>query len=191
MRYIALLRGINVGGNTMIKMTDLKTAFEQCGFENVVTYINSGNIAFDIDRLQLPTLQKSARSKGVRDTESTLTTTIEQTIEKQFAKQIPVIIREQPHIAHILINNLFAGQFESHKEMHVLFLKEEMPDEKIDQLLVAAPEKERFAVRGREIYCHLPMGVADSLLGKSFIEKKMKVAVTGRNWRTVEKLVTL
>ena len=48
MRYIALLRGINVGGNTMIKMAELKAAFEkECGFENVVTYINSGNIAFD------------------------------------------------------------------------------------------------------------------------------------------------
>ena len=72
-----------------------------------------------------------------------------------------------------------------------LFLRDEMPREKTTQLLESAPEDERFAVLGREIYCHLPMGVIDSLLGKSFIEKKLKVAVTGRNWRTVQKLAEL
>lgn len=183
-RYIALLRGINVGGNTMIKMTELKAVFEECGFENVVTYINSGNIACDL-------LRKPARSKGTREVESAIAETIEQAIEKNFDKQIPVMIREQAAIADIIANNPFAGKFESHKEMHVLFLREEMPVEKLEQLLAAAPEGERYAVIGRELYCHLPKGVIDSLLGKSFIEKKLKLAVTGRNWRTTEKLATL
>ncbi|MEQ1643868.1 MAG: DUF1697 domain-containing protein [Pyrinomonadaceae bacterium] len=183
-RYIALLRGINVGGNTMIKMTELKAAFEECGFENVVTYINSGNIAFDL-------LQKPARSKGTREVESAIAETIEQAIEKNFDKQIPAMIREQAAIADIIANNPFAGKFESHKEMHVLFLREEMPAEKLEQLLAAAPDGEGYAVIGRELYCHLPKGVIDSLLGKSFIEKKLKLAVTGRNWRTTGKLATL
>ena len=174
MRYVALLRGINVGGNTMIKMAELKAVFEKSGFENVITYINSGKIAFN--------------AEGV---EQTLVTLIEQSIDASFGKQVPVMLREQLLIDHILANNPFEGEFESHKEMHVLFLREEMPAEKIDQLMAAAPEGERFAVRGREIYCHLPLGVADSLLGKSFIEKKLKVAVTGRNWRTVQKLAEL
>lgn len=185
MRYVALLRGINVGGNTMIKMAELKAVFEECGFENVVTYINSGNIAFNC---------KSPRvSKGdsLNASEEKLTSKIEQAIEKHFSKQIPVMIREQPAIAEILANNPFAGQFESHKEMHVLFLREEMPAEKLEQLLAAAPDGERYAVIGRELYCHLPKGVIESLLGKSFIEKKLKLAVTGRNWRTTEKLATL
>ncbi len=185
MRYIALLRGINVGGNTMIKMAELKTVFEECGFENVVTYINSGNLAFDAQ------VQKPARSKGSFDTESTLAVKIEQAIEKHFDKQIPVMIRKQSAIVDIFANNPFAGRFESHKEMHVLFLREEMPSEKLEQLLAAALEGEGYAVIGRELYCHLPKGVIDSLLGKSFIEKKLKLPVTGRNWRTVEKLLTL
>ncbi|MBP7475557.1 MAG: DUF1697 domain-containing protein [Pyrinomonadaceae bacterium] len=187
-RYIALLRGINVGGNTMIKMSELKAAFEECGFENVVTYINSGNIAFDVSQ---KFLQKPARSKGTGEIELTLVQTIEQAIKKHFDKQIPVMIRGQSAIVDILENNPFAGQFESHKEMHVLFLREEMPAEKLGQLLAAAPEGEHYAVIGRELYCHLPKGVIDSLLGKSFIEKKLKLAVTGRNWRTTEKLATL
>ncbi len=175
MRYIALLRGINVGGNTMIKMAELKTSFESLGFKNVVTYVNSGNLAFDAG--------KSIEAKIVAK--------IEKAIEKDFGKQVPVMVREQSEISGIMAANPFEGEFESHKEMHVLFLKEEMPADKRKQLLDAAPEKERFVVKGREVYCHLPLGVADSLLGKSFIEKKLKLAVTGRNWRTVEKLASL
>ena len=175
MRYVALLRGINVGGNTMIKMEELRKSFEALGLENVVSYINSGNLAFD------------ASSQG----SAKLSRMVEQAIEKDFGKQIPVFTRERPDICRILASNPFAGQFQSHKEMHVLFLKVEMPTDKQQQLMDAATPPERFAVTGREIYCQLPMGVADSLLGKSFIEKKLKVAVTGRNWRTVEKLATL
>ncbi len=175
MRYIALLRGINVGGNTMIKMADLKALFGSLGFENVATYINSGNLAFDARKTDADKL--AAR--------------IEAAIEKDLGKAVPVIIREQNDIARIIDANPFAGEFESHKEMHVLFLTENMPKDKEEQLLEAAPKGERFAAAGREIFCHLPNGVADSLLGKSFIERKLKLAVTGRNWRTVEKLAEL
>lgn len=182
MRYVALLRGINVGGNTMIKMAELKRTFESLGLGNVVTYVNSGNLAFDVDKAQ--------PGKGA-SLEKDLVTVLETAIEKDFGKQIPVMARKQSDISKIIAANPFAGEFESHKEMHVLFLREKMPEDKRDQLMEAAPKRERFAVTGREIYCHLPMGVVDSLLGKSFIEKKLKIAVTGRNWRTVEKLAEL
>lgn len=190
-RYVALLRGINVGGNTMVKMADLKAVFEKCSFENVITYINSGNIAFDSP------LQKPARSKGISphvsksSFEIDLASNIERSIEKEFGKQIPVMFREQSVINDVLSHNPFEGQFESHKEMHVLFMHDEMPADKQQQLLDKQTEDERFSVRAREIYCHLKLGVADSILGKSFIEKKLKVAITGRNWRTVQKLAEL
>lgn len=174
MRFIALLRGINVGGNTMLKMSDLKACLEKAGFENVVTYINSGNVGLDAE-----------------GDEASVVSKFEFAVAAAFDKQIPVMVREQSEISRIIETNPFAGQFESHKEMHVLFLKDEMPKDKIDELLAAATPPERFSVVGREIYCHLPMGIIDSILGKSFIEKKLKVAVTGRNWRTVEKLAVL
>ena len=185
MRYVALLRGINVGGNTMIKMSELKAVFEECGFENVVTYINSGNVAFN---------RRSPRvSKGLTPyaAEESLESRIEQKIEKEFGKPVRVMVREQPAIVDILANNPFEGQFESHKEMHVLFLKERLTDEQIELLRSLAPEQERFVAEGREIYCHLPKGVADSFLGRGQFEKKLKVSVTARNWRTVEKLALL
>ena len=185
MRYIALLRGINVGGNTMIKMAELKAAFEECGFENVVTYINSGNLAFDVS------VGSPHVSKGKADIGTTLDSQIEHAIESKFGKHVPVMVRSQATIARLLAKNPFDGQFESHKEMHVLFLKEPLTQQQVDQLREMAPEQERFVASNREIYCHLPMGVADSFLGRGQFEKKLKVSVTARNWRTVEKLAAL
>lgn len=174
-RYVALLRGINVGGNTMIKMAELKAVFERLGFENVVSYINSGNLAFD----------------AAKTAEPKLVSKIEKAIEEAFGKSVAVMVREQTAVSSVLANNPFDGEFESHKEMHVLFLKAPMTDEQISQLDALAPEKERFAIIGREIYCHLPVGVADSFLGRGQFEKKLKVSVTARNWRTVQKLASL
>lgn len=175
MRYVALPRGINVTGSNMIKMTELKAAFETLGFENVVTYINSGNVAFD----------------AKKSSEASLVEKIAPVVEKLAGKPISVMIREQKDILRVLKNNPFDGQYESHKEMHVLFLHDKLPDDKRDQLIAASPDGERFEVRGREIYCDLKHGVAGSLLGKGFIERKLKTPFTARNWRTVEKLAVL
>lgn len=159
----------------MIKMEELRKTFEALGFENVVSYINSGNLAFGA--------KKSAEEK--------LCTKIEKAIAKDFGRAIPVMIREQPAIEKILKDNPFEGKYESHKLMHVLFMKDKMPKEKEEQLKAAETTDEKFEVRGLEIYALLKKGVADSLLGKGFIDKKLKIPVTGRNWRTVEKLVEL
>ncbi|HEX6278495.1 MAG TPA: DUF1697 domain-containing protein [Pyrinomonadaceae bacterium] len=175
MRYVALLRGINVGGNTMISMAELKESFASVGFENVVSYINSGNLAFD------------TRKTG----EAKLVDRIESAIEKDFGLKVQVMVREQKKIEHILANNPYVGEYESHKEMHVLFLKSELSDKQKQLLADAVPSGERFMARGREIYCHLPMGVAESYLGRGKFEKMLKVSVTARNWRTVRKLAEL
>jgi len=175
MRYVALLRGINVGGGNMIKMDELKAVFTQLGFENVVSYINSGNLAFNA--------KKAVEAK--------LVDKIESAVEKRFGKHVHVMVREQKDIERVIKANPFDGQYESHKHMHVLFLKEPMPAEKEEQLHQAALPGERYDVRGREIYNLLPQGVAGSLLTKGFFEKKPVVPYTGRNWRTVEKLASL
>ena len=182
MRYLALPRGINVSGSNMIKMTELKAALEALGFENVVTYINSGNVAFDVSSAHV--------SKGLA-LEKELIGEISSVLEALAGKPISVMVREQAEFARIIQNNPFAGQFESHKEMHVLFLNDNVTKEAKAFLVENVPPPERFAVAGREIYCHLPMGVADSYLGRGTFERKLKIAVTARNWRTVEKLATL
>src|SRR5690606_27820873 len=104
MRYVALLRGINVGGNTMISMADLKEGFGSLGFKNVTSYISSGNLAFDTRKTD----------------EQKLVSRLEAMIEKDFGKKVSVMVREQDAIRDILANNPYEGEFESHKEMHVL-----------------------------------------------------------------------
>jgi uncharacterized protein (DUF1697 family) len=168
-------------------MPELRVLFESLGFESVKTYINSGNVGFDV-KAGIPGVSSPRGSKGSMDQESPLVEQIEKSILKRFSLPIQVMVRGQKAIEMILSNNPFAGKFESHKEMHVLFMKDEMPKEKEELLLEKQTADERFAVRGREIYCHLRLGVADSLLGKGFIEKKLKVPITARNWRTVQKL---
>ena len=175
MRYVALLRGINVGGNTMIKMEDLRRMFEGLGFENVISYINSGNLAFDVSKTS----------------ESVLCAKIEKAVEGHLGKPVQVMVRKQKDIANVLANNPYEGQYASHKEMHVLFLKDKLSAENEKWLLDTTPSAERFSAAGREIYCYLPMGVADSYLGRGQFEKKLKISVTARNWRTVQKLAEL
>jgi uncharacterized protein (DUF1697 family) len=182
MRYVALLRGINIGGATMVKMEELRKCFEALGFENVVTYINSGNVGFDC---RSPRVSKGATPDAI------LCSKIEKAVEEKFGRFFSVMVREKSEIERILENNPFDGEYESHKEMHVLFLKEKLSKEKADAIKEAAFEGERYHVDGREIYCHLPRGVAQSLLTKGIIDKRMKINFTGRNWRTVQKLAEL
>ena len=166
----------------MVKMEELRKCFEALGFKNVVTYINSGNVGFDC---KSPRVSKGATSNAF------LCNKIEKAVEEKFGRFFSVMVREQKDIERILKNNPFDGDYESHKEMQVLFLKDKLPKEKADALKEAAFKGERYHVNGREIYCHLPRGVADSLLTKGVIDKKMKINFTGRNWRTVQKLAEL
>jgi len=158
-----------------MKMDELKAVFAELGFENVKSYINSGNLAFDT--------KKTSESKLIKK--------IEDAVESRFGRRVHIMVRDQNDIERLLKNNPFDGQYESHKHMHVLFLKEPLPAEKEKLLQASALPGEKYEVRGREIYNLLPNGVAGSLLTKGFFEKKPVVAYTGRNWRTVEKLATL
>jgi uncharacterized protein (DUF1697 family) len=175
-KYVAFLRGINVGGKNKIKMEALREVFsKKLGFENVKTYINSGNVLFETAK---------ADDKKLADA-------IEKAIEKEFALNIRVMVRTISEIEEIIKNNPFDGQFTDHKDLHVLFLDEELPEEKRVALLANNNENEMFAVRNREIFCLLRVSVLDSLFGKDYIGKKLKTLATARNWRTVNKIIEL
>jgi len=175
MKYVAFLRGINVGGKNKVKMETLREVFGSLGFENVKTYINSGNVIFET----VATAGKELAAK------------IESAIEKEFALKIKVIVRKMSEIENIAANNPFAGQFENEKDLHVFFLDGELPADKRELLLSNNNKNEQFAVRNSEIFCLLCVGVLDSLMGKDYIGKKLKVSATARNWRTVNKILEL
>ena len=173
MKYAAFLRGINVGGKNKIKMETLREVFSNAlQFQNVKTYINSGNVIFE-------TLEMDDKKLAAK---------IETVIEKQFALKIRVMVRTIDEIKSIIENNPFDGQFENERDLHVLFLDAELPAEKRELLLSNNNENERFAGGGREIFCLLHSGFSDSLMGKDYIGKKLKVQATARNWRTVNKV---
>lgn len=173
MKYIAFLRGINVGGKNKVKMETLREICGAIGFENVKTYINSGNIIFETSK----------------SNDKKLAETISEAIEKEFGLQIKTIVRSVAEIEEIARNNPFEGQFENDKNLHVFFLDEEMPSEKAELLLSNNNENEQYFVRGKEIFCLLKVSVLDSLMGKDYIAKKLKVSSTARNWRTVNKVL--
>jgi uncharacterized protein (DUF1697 family) len=173
MKYVAFLRGINVGGKNKIKMEILREILDALGFQNVKTYINSGNVIFETAE----TADKEIAAK------------IEAAIEKEFGLKIKTIVRTIDEIENIVKNNPFAGQFENDKDLHVFFLDEELPAEKRDLLLSNNSENEQYFVRNREIFCLLRVSVLDSLMGRDYIGKKLKVSATARNWRTVNKIL--
>lgn len=171
MKYVALLRGINVGGSTVIKMEALREVFESLGFKNVKSYIQSGNIVFE----------------STRASEENLARKIEIAVESKFFKA-PVLVRSREAIENVIANNPFAETDFDEKQLHVVFLKDKLTAENAEILLSNNNENETFAVIDREIYCRLRRGVADSLLGKRYIETKLKATATARNWRTVNKI---
>ncbi|MEO7538854.1 MAG: DUF1697 domain-containing protein [Pyrinomonadaceae bacterium] len=175
MKYVALLRGINVGGNNMIKMETLRSTFESLGFENVTSYINSGNLSFEASAADDAVLAKK----------------IHDAIQSEFEFDISVMVRSSTEIDEIIANNPYIGQFESDKDMHVFFLASELSSDQTKSLLEKNSEEEMIAVNGRTIYYLLKMSIIDSVLGKGFIDKKIKVPATARNWRTVKKLAEM
>ena len=175
MKFVALLRGINVGGKNKIKMETLREVCGSLGFQNVKTYINSGNVIFETAKTD----------------DKILAAKIEGAIANEFTLKIKVIVRTMAEIENVAANNPFAGRFKNDKDLHVFFLNEELTKEKRELLLSNNNENEMFAVQNREIFCLLRVSVLDSLIGKDYIGKKLKVSATARNWRTVNKILEL
>lgn len=175
MRYVALLRGVNVGGNTKVNMAELRASCERLGFENVKTYINSGNVIFDAVDVRADKLALMVHDVIVED----------------FDLNVSVMVRSVDELQRVIANNPFDGQFENHKDMHVFFLTDKLPDDKVELLLAQNSDEQLIAVDGRTVYCLLRISVVDSTLGKGFLDRKLKVPATARNWRTVKTLADM
>jgi uncharacterized protein (DUF1697 family) len=175
MRYVALLRGINVGGKNKVSMERLREIAAALGFANVKTYVNSGNMAFD-------TKKSDDRKLAVK---------IHDALEHELGLDLSVMVRSAEEIADVVTKNPYLGQFDNHKDVHVFFLDRELSKEEKALLMALANDKEMITLNGRAVYCFLKISILDSALGKGFIDRKLKVPATARNWRTVEALVKL
>jgi len=174
MKYIALIRGVNVGGKR-IKMAHLKENFESMGYKNVKTYLQSGNVIFE---------DKSSNITEIRQN-------IENNINKEFEFSVNVIIRTEKELEYIITNNPFNKENMEISSLYVTFLQN-VPDEEIlANLDLNIEDNERFEIIGKEIYLYLPHGYARTKLTNNALEKKLKIVATTRNWKTTNKLMEL
>jgi len=177
MKYISLLRGINVGGRKKIIMSDLKSLYEKAGYKNVVTYIQSGNVLFDSDNVSREALELE----------------IFRFIETEYGFHIPVIIRTGREMKESLENCPFdeAGRPANGSRVLLAFLQSAPVPQKMKNLQNYVKLPERLISAKTEVYLHCPEGYGESRLTASLIEKKLGVPATVRNWRTVKKLYEL
>jgi len=172
-RYVAFLRGINVGGHKIIKMEDLRRMFEAMNFENVRTYIQSGNVLFD-----------AAKTKP-----EALAEKIESALRSSLGFEVKVMPRTIAELADIAAHNPF---HETDAKIYVSFLSAEPDKERKDSLLSFQNDFEIFRFRSREMYCLIrPHNTAKELFSNNFIEKHLKVSATTRNITTVGKILLL
>jgi uncharacterized protein (DUF1697 family) len=175
-RYVAILRGINVGGKRKILMADLRQLFTDLKFEDITTYIQSGNVGFSL--------------KNKKDI-SELEEKIEMAILKKFELEVPVVVRTAEEIKEAVLQNPFLKEEIEIERLHLTFLKELPTSEHIEIANSFDFSPDRFKIIGQLAfgYCHGKFH--ESKLSGTFFERKLKVRATTRNWKTVLKLAEL
>jgi uncharacterized protein (DUF1697 family) len=174
--HLALLRGINVSGHNMIKMEALKTALQNIGFQNVLTYIQSGNVFVDTD-------EENPAKVGFL---------IKQEIFKTFGFDVPIIIIGKSDLENCLKNNLFLKENEvDTKKLYVAFVSILLKKESINDLKISQFKPDEAIVDGTKIFIKYSIGAGKTKLDQKYIEKKLNCTATIRNWNTVTQLLKM
>jgi uncharacterized protein (DUF1697 family) len=174
--FVSLFRGINVGGQHKVKMSELKEMHESLGLRDVLPYIQSGSVVFKSD---------SADPALVR-------LQIEESFEKRFGFHAEVMTRSSTELQSIIDANPFQGQTGKESKWIVVMFLAVHPDEPAQENLrksYGGPED--FFFIGQELHIYYPDSIGHSKFSGSFIEKKLKTLGTARNWNTVLKLQEL
>jgi uncharacterized protein (DUF1697 family) len=174
--HLALLRGINVSGHNMIKMEALKTTLEAIGFENVQTYIQSGNVFVD-------STDENLASVGFK---------IKQEIFKSFGYEVPVIVIGKSDLEACFTNNpFFKEAVVDTKKLYVAFVSMELKPENINDLKISQFKPDEASIDSSRIYIKYDVGAGKTRFDQKYIEKKLNVTATIRNWNTVTQLLKL
>ncbi|HTC56864.1 MAG TPA: DUF1697 domain-containing protein [Candidatus Sulfotelmatobacter sp.] len=171
--YISMLRGINVGGHKRVKMDDLRKSCEGLGFEQVKTYIQSGNIVFKAGKASPLALAKKIEARIVSD----------------FGFSASVIVRTGAELGETIAANPFLKQHGIDQEkLHVTFLSGTPATPALKKLAEFTVAPDRSQCVGKDIFLYLPNGFSASSLWKVPWEKALGVVTTTRNWKTVNAL---
>ena len=173
--YVALLRGVNVGGRNKLPMKDLTSMFRAIGCDSVQIYIQSGNVVFRAD----PKL-----AGRVPDL-------IAESITNRFRYTIPVIVRSATELFDVVGANPFAQAGAESNELHAVFLASSPSLTLGSRLDPDRSPGDKFLLVGRDVFLHCPQGLARSKLTNAWFDSNLQTTSTMRNWRTVRKLLEL
>jgi len=172
--YIALFRGINVGGNNLLPMNVLRAILEKLGAEQVKTYIQSGNAVFQ---------HKAAGTAKFADK-------ISAAIQESRGFKPYILLMEASDLEKAIAANPFPEGEKEPKSLHIFFLHSAPKKPDLATLESLKSKTERFFLKGKEFYLHAPEGVGRSRLAAR-AEKALGVAATARNWRTVLEIMDM
>jgi uncharacterized protein (DUF1697 family) len=173
--YVSLLRGINVSGRNRLPMADLRALYERRGHDEVTTYVQSGNVVSS-------TPARSARAVG---------DAIQRAIADELGRDVLVLVRTPAQLGRILAANPFVRARADPKSLHVTFLAAAPRKAAISALDETAFTPDEFRVHGHEVYVSCPNGYGRTKINNSWFERKLGVAATTRNWKTVMQLSEL
>jgi uncharacterized protein (DUF1697 family) len=171
--YIALLRGINVGGHKKVPMAELRELLENSGFENVVTYIQTGNVIFQTSESSIQNIEDI----------------IQKAIMAHFGFDVSIIVKTPKDLQRIFDACPFS---EEKKKTSYFTMLHSTPD---DELVKIASEKiyegEEYVIINDCIYFYCAKGYGQAKFNMNLFERKLKTASTSRNYRTMVKLLSL
>ena len=171
--YIALLRGVNVGGHRAVAMSDLRNLLERLGFTDGRSILQSGNLVFRGQRRPVADLER------LLETES----------KKRLGIEADFFVRTPDEWDEVVARNPFRNEAtEDPGHLLVVFLKQEPAAQNVKALQAAIVGSEVVRAHGRHAYIVYPDGVGRSRLTGALIEKTLATRGTGRNWNTVQRL---
>jgi uncharacterized protein (DUF1697 family) len=173
MRYVALLRGINVGGRKKVAMADLREALGALGHDDVETYLQSGNAVFTST-----------------DTDPrALAGEIEQELMSRLGMDVKVLVRTAGELAQVVDGNPFPDGTAEPKKLHVAFLSAAPGDERVAGFDPAPYAPDELRLGDRAVYLWYPNGYGRTRLTNDVLERKLGVTASTRNWNTVVNLL--
>ena len=167
--YVALLRGINVGGKHKVPMAELRELCESLGCRDVRTYIQSGNLVFAANKADAGKLPERLAAS----------------IEEQFGFAVPVVLRSKAQWQRVAAAHPFIERAVEDRFLHVAFLSAKPKAADVRKLDPERSPPDEFVVDGSTIYSYLELG-ARSKLTIDYYERVLSVTATARNWRTVQ-----
>ncbi|SIQ60091.1 DUF1697 domain-containing protein [Pontibacter lucknowensis] len=170
--YIVLLRGVMPTGKNRVPMAQLRQVLADAGFQQVRTWIQSGNVVLQSDL--------SAKELEVK---------VHQLIKEYIGPELAIVVRTSEELRKMLDNNPFQGEEYLMTRVFFVSFQESPPEEKVQALLAQDFAPEKLSLNSTAGYMYIPQAFSDSKLSNNFLERKLKVTATTRNFNTISKMI--